>query len=191
MGPLWAHLGAILGHLGVSWGPLGAILGTSGAATSGKTSKELNESAYSWSGRRPLDQNKYLEASWGHVGGISGPLEPILGASWGHLEAILEPAGGLLGPSWGHPGPQKAGTPVETAGKGKISILRHLGAILRLSWGLSGHILGLSCATWGQLGASWGHLGDVRGHNNWEDLLERLVYVHVDMLWFMIGILKS
>ena len=106
---------------------------------------------------------RHLGAMLGVSRGLSSPSWEPLGAIF---EAILEPAGGLLGPPWGHPGPQKAGTPVETAGKGKISILRHLGAILRLSWGLSGHILGLSCATWGylaQLGASWGPLWAILG----------------------------
>ena len=83
-----------------------------------------------------------LGASWVHLGAILGPD----GASWGHLGDSWEPLGAI----WGTSELQKARQPLEEARvsayvdalRTEIVILRQIGAILGLSWDLSGPILG-------------------------------------------------
>ena len=107
-----------------------------------------------------LLSSSILGPSWGHLGPSWGPLGPVLGPSWGHL-----------GPSWGHlgalPGCEKrckkrrkincfahVGASCSHAASrrhlqqitvnadGRCNFMSHLGAILGLSWGPPGAILG-------------------------------------------------
>ena len=90
----------------------------------------------------------HFRQSWGHF----GPSWSHFGPSWGHPGAIWGPHGAI----WGTSKLQKERQPLEEARVStyvdalwaKVSILRHVGAFLGLSWGY--------------LGPLWAHLGDVR-----------------------------
>jgi hypothetical protein len=128
VGPSWHHFGPpwdyYLGHLMLCRGHFGVVLGPT----------------------LPENQNLLAQASWNHLGAMSGP-------PWRHCGLPLADYLGHLGPLV---------TPSEGPQVWTIRILssRFSGAILGLCWGHLGTILGhLGTIIW----VTWCHVGSILG----------------------------
>ena len=91
----WARLEPSTGLLGPSGGQLGASWGHLGNVRVTETKKTFRRNMCFWLCRRALGQDGYLEACWGHLGAIFGPLWTHLGTFGG--QDHQEPLGSARG----------------------------------------------------------------------------------------------